>query len=270
MNLVSDNDIVEFQRVGAICLRNLISPSQIELLQEGVEFNLAYPSSRVKIASLPDDPGLFIEDFCTWQNNPFYTRFIFESPLAEIAARFMQSKTSRLYHDHLLVKEPGTRQATPWHQDQPYYNIDGKQNCSFWIPIDPVPRESALEFISGSHLGSWFMPRSFMDKQAKWFPAGSLEELPNIEAERERFPIIGWELNPGDMICFHMLTLHAAPGVSNKTRRRVFSVRFLGDDVRHAPRPWVTSPAFPGLEEKIEAGAKMDDELFPLLWEAVT
>src|SRR5439155_1565224 len=31
----------------------------------------------------------------------------------------------RFYHDHVLVKEGGTRQRTPWHQDQPYYNVDG-------------------------------------------------------------------------------------------------------------------------------------------------
>jgi len=51
-------------------------------------------------------------------------------------------------------------------------------------------------------------------------------------------------------------------------RRRVLSVRFLGDDVRHAPRPWTTSPPFPGLAEELPAGAPMDHPLFPVLWEA--
>ena len=50
----------------------------------------------------------------------------------------MRSATVRLYHDHVLVKEPGTRTTTPWHQDQPYYNIDGRQNVSMWMPLDPV------------------------------------------------------------------------------------------------------------------------------------
>jgi len=45
----------------------------------------------------------------------------------------------------------------------------------------------------------------------------------------------------------------------------VFSVRFLGDDIRHAPRSWKTSPDFPGLAERLPAGAPMDDPLFPLL-----
>ena len=149
----------------------------------------------------------------------------------------------------MLTKEPGTRQPTPWHQDQPYYNVEGRQNISFWIPVDPVNRESTLEFVAGSHLGPWLMPRSFMEHQAKWFPEGTLADLPNIEAARDAFPILGWELQPGDAVCFHMLTLHFARGVTGTHRRRVFSVRFLGDDITHAPRRWRTSPEFPGLTE---------------------
>jgi len=39
-------------------------------------------------------------------------------------------------------RNPAPRQPTPWHQDQPYYNIEGRQNVSFWIPVDPVSRAS--------------------------------------------------------------------------------------------------------------------------------
>ena len=81
-------------------------------------------------------------------------------------------------------------------------------------------------------------------------------------------PILGWALEPGDVVCFHMLALHASAGVDGDRRRRVFSVRFLGDDMRHAPRAWATSPEFPGLAERLPAGAPLDDPLFPLLWEA--
>jgi hypothetical protein len=64
-----------------------------------------------------------------------------------------------------------------------------------------------------------------------------------------------------------MLTLHAAAGVSGSGRRRVFSVRLLGDDVRHAPRRWQTSPEFAGLSAQLPAGAPMEHALFPLLWQ---
>lgn len=78
-------------------------------------------------------------------------------------------------------------------------------------PVDPVARESTLEFVAGSHLGPWFMPRTFLDGQAKWFPDGSLAELPHIDGKPE-FRIVGWELEPGDAVFFHMLTLQLADG----------------------------------------------------------
>ncbi len=262
---LSDEQVAQFQRDGAMCIRQLLSVDEIALLRAGIEANLAAPSPRAKIASRPDDPGRFFEDFCNWQDIPQFERFIREAPLALAAQRLMQSPTVRLYHDHLLVKEPGTRQRTPWHQDQPYYNIEGMQNISMWIPVDPVSRAATLEFVAGSHKGPWLMPRTFMDNQAKWFPEGSLQDLPNVEADRDAFPIVGWEIEPGDVVCFHMLTLHAAGGVEGPHRRRVFSVRFLGDDTRHAPRPWKTSPEFPGLADELPAGAEMDHPLFPLL-----
>ncbi|BCG03228.1 phytanoyl-CoA dioxygenase (plasmid) [Paraburkholderia sp. PGU19] len=260
--------IADFRRDGAVCIRKLFTEDDIALLREGIERNIAQPSPRAKVASRPDDPGWFFEDFCNWQDNDAYRRFIYESAAPVAAGALMGGETVRLYHDHLLVKEPNTRQRTPWHQDQPYYNISGSQNVSMWIPVDPVSRESTLEFVAGSHLGPWLMPRTFMDNEAKWFPEGSLADLPDIEANRAAYPIIGWALEPGDMVCFNMLTLHASGGVGGNTRRRAFSVRFIGDDVRHAPRRWRTSPDFPGLDAQLPEGAPMDHPLFPVLWRA--
>jgi ectoine hydroxylase-related dioxygenase (phytanoyl-CoA dioxygenase family) len=266
---VIDAELVHaYQTDGTVCIRGLLKADDIELLRAGIEANLAALSPRAIIASPADDPGRFVEDFCNWRDNPHYRRFIFESPLAAAAACLMQSTSARLYHDHMLTKEPGTAQPTPWHQDQPYYNVVGRQNVSFWIPVDPVSRESTLEFVARSHRGPWLMPRTFMDAQARWFPEGSLQELPDIEARRAEFPILGWALEPGDVVCFHMLTLHAAGGVSQAQRRRVFSVRFLGEDMRHAPRRWKTSPHFPGLDAELAAGAPMHHDLFPVVWQA--
>ena len=262
---VTDQQVADFQRDGAVCIRQLLNADEIALLRDGIEANLAAPSARAKVASRPDDPGRFFEDFCNWQSIRQLGQFIQDTPLALAAQRLMASNTVRLYHDHVLVKEPGTRQRTPWHQDQPYYNIEGQQNISMWIPVDPVSRSATLEFIAGSHKGPWLMPRTFMDNQAKWFPEGSLADLPDVEAARDQFPILGWDVEPGDFVCFHMLTLHAAGGVEGSNRRRVFSVRFMGDDIRHAPRRWATSPDFPGLEAELPAGAPMEHPLFPLM-----
>ncbi len=263
-----DNKAIEtYNETGVLYIPNLLIAEEIKCLEEGIECNLQNLSAMAKVASPEFDTGLFIEDFCTWQDNPYYKQIIFDSPLAAIAGLLMQSKQVRLYHDHMLVKEPYTQAITPWHQDLPYYNINGMQNCSFWIPIDPVSRESTLEFISGSHLGPWYTPRTFKDNQAQWFAEGILDELPTDAELRKSNEILGWEMKPGDVIIFNMLTLHASKGVPNNQRRRVLSLRFMGDDTKFAPRAWKTSPDFPGLNERLETGSKMEDELFPLVYQ---
>jgi ectoine hydroxylase-related dioxygenase (phytanoyl-CoA dioxygenase family) len=256
----------DFWRDGAVCVRAAFTPEFVALAREAIDANLADLSPLAKRASADDD-GAFVEDFCSWQRLPAMERFVRDSPAASIAGELMGATQVRLYHDHVLVKEPGTRQRTPWHQDLPYYNVEGRMNCSMWMPVDPVPRESTLEFVAGSHLGPWYMPRTFLDGQAKWFPDGTLAELPDIDAGG--FPVIGWALEPGDAVFFHMLSLHAAGGVPGPHRRRVLSVRFLGDDMVHAPRAWATSPPFPGLEDELPAGAPLDHPLFPVLYSSV-
>jgi ectoine hydroxylase-related dioxygenase (phytanoyl-CoA dioxygenase family) len=266
MGRVDTLTVEAFERDGAVVIRGALKAAELSLLAQGIEHNLAHLSPLAMVASQPDDPGRFVEDFCTWQSNDAYRRVLTESALPRIAAELMKSQRVRLYHDHLLVKEAGTRQPTPWHQDQPYYNVSGRQNVSFWIPVDAVPQESTLRFVAGSHAGTWYMPRTFRDSQAKWFPEGTLAELPPIDDQPQHFRQLAWALEPGDLVAFQMLTLHASSGTGPGQRRRVFSARYLGDDSRHAVRTWRTSPPFAGLADRLADGAAMDDPLFPLVW----
>ena len=96
------------------------------------------------------------------------------------------------------------------------------------------------------------MPRSFVAKTPMVFDEGTLEEVPDIDADRDAWPIVGWAMEPGDAVAFNMLTLHGAAG--SPTRRRAFSLRVIGDDVTWAPRPHRTSPPFPELEGVLARG----------------
>lgn len=269
----------DFARDGAVVVRGALDARQVALAAAGIDHVLAHPSPLAITASTADDPGRFVEDFRTWQDVPEIGALALDAGLGELAADLMGSATARFFHDHVLVKEADTRQRTPWHQDLPYFNIDGTQNVSFWIPVDPVPQVASLEFVAGSHLGPWCTPRTFMDRVARWFPDGALAELPDIEADRAAggtaFPILSWALEPGDLVAFHMLTIHGAAGFAGPGRRRVLSLRYTGDDATHAPRQWRTSPPFPELTDPdadggagatpLPAGATLDHPLFPLV-----
>ena len=66
-----DRDIVDaFRRDGAVCARGAFSPEEVALVERGIERNLAEPSPRAIVASRPEDPGRFVEEFCNWQQIP--------------------------------------------------------------------------------------------------------------------------------------------------------------------------------------------------------
>ena len=47
------------------------------------------------------------------------------------------------------------------------------------------------------------------------FDEGAFGEVPDVEADRDAYDILGWPLEPGDAAAFNMLTLHAAAGSRN-------------------------------------------------------
>jgi ectoine hydroxylase-related dioxygenase (phytanoyl-CoA dioxygenase family) len=254
-----------FARDGVACVRGVLDPGELATAARAIEIVLSNPSPLAQVASAADDPGSFFEDFCRWREIPEIEQLARHSRVPQLAAALMATPQARFYHDHVLVKEGGTRQRTPWHQDQPYYNVDGR-GVSAWIPVDPIPEACSLELVAASHRGPWLMPRTFLAGEARWFPEGSLAELPDIEASRAAFDIRRFELRPGDAIFFDFLTVHGAPGFPYPGRRRVLSLRYLSAAARHAPRAWRTSPPFDALDEELPTGVAMDHPLFPVVW----
>ena len=164
-------------------------------------------------------------------------------------------------------KEPETLERTPWHHDQPYYCVNGGDTCSLWIPLDPVPKETCVQFIAKSHKwGRWFTPKKFVGTEYTNTGDG-FEPMPDIDSELVNYELLSWEMSPGDCIAFNFLTVHGAPGnVSKASRRRAFAARFTGDDATFIRRSGEMSPPFP--EIMLDNGAKLDSKTFPVLFGA--
>jgi ectoine hydroxylase-related dioxygenase (phytanoyl-CoA dioxygenase family) len=266
---LSDHAVEALQRDGAAVLRQVLPPFWLDLLRAGVEHNRAHPSEWSHWYTNPDDSVGFWSDYVTWRDVAQYRQVVLESGLGQIAARLMQSQTARFFHEHVLVKEPGAVEQTPWHHDQPYYCVDGDQNVSMWIALDPVPADTAMRFVAGSHLWDrWFIPRKFIDHTPYAAATDRYELLPDIDAliaeHPDQHPVISFDVEPGDIIVFHYRTLHDAPGnPSQSTSRRAVSLRWVGDDAVWAERPWQVSPPFE--PEGLHVGEPLDERRFPLV-----
>ena len=166
------------------------------------------------------------------------------------------------------MKEPGTEGLTRWHQDQPYMAVDGQQLCSNWIPLDPITPETTLEFVRGSHRwGRWFAPFDSMTDGTR-HPSTVFERCPDIEAAREDYDIVSWELEPGDCIFFQGLIVHQGRNnPTQDTRRRTLTHRWLGDDIRFILRD---PPAeFPKHPTTLRTGQPFhEDPQYPVVWRA--
>ena len=257
---IDDASVTAFRRDGAVCLRGLFR-DWIDILARGIERNMAAPSEDVRIYD--GGAGRFFGDYCNWQRIPEYRQFVFESPAARVARILMGSRSVRLFHEHVLIKEPGADVPTPWHQDQPYYCVDGAQSCSIWVPLDPVDRATSPEFVAGSHgWDQFFRPERF--NRTPLNEADGLPAVPDIEADRARYDILGWDMEPGDAVAFTFRTLHGAPANKRQDRaRRAFSSRWVGDDATFARRPGTTSPPFRHVT--LAHGAPLEGPDFPLV-----
>lgn len=269
VTVITDLDVETFRRDGAVVLRGALSETWIESLRAGVEHNRTHPSAWSHWYTNPDESVGFWTDYVTWRSVPEYERIVFESGLGEAAARLMESQHARFFHEHVLVKEPGASERTPWHHDQPYYSVDGDQNVSMWIALDPVNADTAMRFLVGSHRWNrWFIPRRFIDHTPYAPESGRYELLPDIDALLVDHPdthrTVSFATEPGDVIVFHYRTLHDAPGnPSAEHRRRAVSLRWVGDDATWAERPWQVSPPFEA--DGLAVGDPLDDERFPVV-----
>ncbi|ODN72394.1 phytanoyl-CoA dioxygenase family protein [Methylobrevis pamukkalensis] len=198
--LVDTATVDAFRTDGATILRGVFA-DWVAPLREGVAKLMANPSPRERSYTPKDGSARFFQDLCNWQDIAEFEAFVRTSPAGEIAAALMGSTTARFFHDHVLVKEPGNSMVTPWHQDMPYYCVGGRQSVSFWIPLDPVARATTLECVAGTHA-------SGLDHRPERFDGTPLYEndpraaVPDIDADRDAWRILGWALEPGDAVAF--------------------------------------------------------------------
>jgi len=72
-----------------------------------------------------------------------------------------------------------------------------------------------------------------------------MPRLPDIQADRTAWDILSWEVTRGDLIFFHLGTLHGGGGTTPGLERRSLTLRFFGADARWtAPLPEPNPEAF--------------------------
>jgi ectoine hydroxylase-related dioxygenase (phytanoyl-CoA dioxygenase family) len=239
---VTPEQVAAFQADGVVCLRGALDPLVVSAMAEPVERALTGPETA-DLGSLTgrNDQPAFVAGVDHWRTDPDFDRFARRSRLPELAAALLASDRVWLYEDSVLVKEPGSPFRTEFHTDAGYFHVAGDLACTFWVPLDPAgPETGAVQYVRGSH--RWaedFRPNLFSIPDPIPGTEGSV--VPDILGDpRTAELLIGFEVEPGDVVVHHYRTVHGAPANGSATRRRrAISVRYCGDDIRYRIRPGV-------------------------------
>lgn len=262
---IDESQIRAYREDGVVLVKGLFA-EWVDALRAGIERNMAEPGPYAAENLRGDEGGRFFDDYCNWTRIPEFETVIRDSRAGEVAAALMGSQRAQVFHDHVLVKEPGTSKPTPWHQDSPYYFVEGAQTVSFWSPMDPVS-EAALRCVAGSH--RWekpVLPARWVSEEDFYPDRDAYMPVPDPDAEPDAFRVLEWSMEPGDAVAFNFKTLHGARGNTSERRRRAFSLRLVGDDVRYVTRPGRTSPPFP--DHGMSDGERLREDWFPVIWHA--
>jgi hypothetical protein len=218
----------ELDRDGVVRLAGALTPEALAAVEAAVDDSLANPTPTAR-RFYPGETATFFED--RGQRHADLAR---RTGLDTMLAALWGEDRFWYLGEQLFLKEGGRSRRTPWHQDTSYLRMKGSQLVACWISLDPLPREHCLEFVRGSHRGVLHNGSAFADddETAPLYKHSPLPRLPDIQARRDDFDIVSWDVTPGDVIVFHLGALHGGAGTVEGLRRRTISLRFLGPDVR--------------------------------------
>ena len=275
LRTLTNKEIDTYHRDGVVPLRGMFDKDWIELLNKGLNVNCKYPTERSRIWDKDEAGHTMFYDTLAWKEIEEYKKFIFDSPAAQICGQLMKTKAVHYFFDAVFVRSPGTKFETPWHQDEPYWSIEGYDACTLWMPLVPVKQKNCLSFVPGSHLfKSVFNQKNFGEltghpKDQVDFSKVANEDFPDIDADPENFGVVNWELQPGDCIAFNGRTMHGGSGkLDNDTSLKVFTTKWMGDDVRIKFRNYGMDPDFSSvmIKKGLKSGDRPSTDMYPLVW----
>ena len=266
-NPITSQDIADFQRDGVVCLRGMLDSGWCDMLRDASLEMMDSGAGRVREPKLQEGKGRFYSNVYLSDLDERFRLLREASPAPEIAATLMGCESVRFYYDQLFIKTPGTAAPTPWHNDLPFWPFAGNDLISIWIALTPVSaRTSGVQYVAGSHRWNKMFRAVTPDYDPRFLDP-ALEECPDYGSPDtpSAGKVLSWDMQPGDVLCHHPLTVHGASGNASATQTRVgLSIRYLGKDVRWDPREHTMKLRRP--PEVAPGEYPEDDVAFPTVW----
>jgi ectoine hydroxylase-related dioxygenase (phytanoyl-CoA dioxygenase family) len=237
--------IEEYRRNGFVKVKGLIPRSEALHFRE-----VALAASR-RLRDLSGGSRIFGQYVNVWTEDDEMRKLTLHPNVAQYAKR-LSGMDLRLWHDQILIKEPGSSKATEFHQDQPYWpHLDSPDPISCWIALGDVPVESGcMTFIPGQQSRSELASQDLSD------PSSLFQLAPDLVWE----PRVTVPLQAGDATFHHGRCPHmATPNLSRDPRVAHVAI-FVSAGTRYSGASHVVTDPL-----GLTAGVLLPDARFPLV-----
>ncbi len=245
---LSDEAIAAYRRDGFVHIPGIISP------QEVAEFHDAALDVCQRLAHKSLTAGgkaerVFLQLVNIWQDDEVMKRLTLHPNVGAVAER-LAGIPLRLWHDHILIKQPHNNAPTEYHQDQPYWpHGNATHQLSAWIALVDVPVErGCMTFIPGSHSRTDLAAQDLMDAH----------DLFNKSPDLVWAPRVTIPLRAGDCTFHHARCAHmATPNLTDEPRVAHIVIFMDAAATYRAQRHPVTDPL------QLQDGEPLTGSTFP-------
>ena len=244
--ILNANEIKEFNKNGAILLKNKFDKKWIEKLKVGINKAKANPSPRFTNHTKDKNLPSYLEDFWTWNLHKEFTDFVYNSPTAKIASELLEAKKINLVMDNWFFREAGSKSKPPFHHDISYFDFDGSM-CVLWLPLEPVKKQDG---IAGEVNGKKY------------------EITPDILKNKSDYEFLEWDLELGDCVFFDIRALHGAlHETTPSTDVNRFTLRMAKENSKIIYRgDWAREERAIMEANGYKNGDNLSGNMFPKLW----
>lgn len=213
---VTDDEVAFYERNGWVKLDRLITPElAAELMRVGLETS--------------DRPGGW-ESMATAPGVEPFRSVMFSDRMGRNASRLVNRQRLtdvdtplRYRNDHLVRRDPGSEQGTPYHQDSAEHGSDRIGELQFWLALAEVtPEMGAMRFLSGVHREGPLGSGAFHDDLLRQYP--KLTDLYELSPP--------FHYQPGDATVHHGYMIHGAPPNTTDRSRWSYIYSYTPADTR--------------------------------------
>lgn len=246
---LSEDQIAFYKENGFVHVPGIISPEEVKEFYD-VIYNFAEAKRKSKEEHVSvRDSDVFTQIVNFWHEDEGIKRLTLHLNVGGVAEK-LAGVPLRIWHDHMLIKQPHNNAPTTYHQDQPFWpHANSPNSISAWIALCDVPVEKGcMTFIPGSHRYTDLPTQSTRDGN-KLF-----DFCPELTWEKR----ITVPLKAGDCTFHHSRCAHMATPNETDDPRVAHIIIYMDQTTTYSGKGHIVTDPL-----ELEEGVSLEGDLFP-------